>query len=268
MTPFSSPLPAVWEQIGVLVGFVLSLMIFSFVLRDNWLVRLAQYVLVGVSLGYAAVMAWQSVLWPRLFGPLTAGARLEIAAASLPARAEVWLYWLPLGLGLILWVAGIDALRPARRRFARLRSAIRLLAILPLGLVVGVGLGVAIAGAIQGTLWPQFMRAAVLGLPLEEPLGGLLLGILTILISGGALLYLYWGVDDADAEDAPTGPHRALIGAWAWIGQRSLWLAAGFLFAQLFTARVTLLIARLNYFLFDLRSSDVWLWLRALLGGS
>lgn len=270
MTPFSGPLPAVWEHAGVVAGFVLSLMIFSFILRDNWLVRLAQYLLVGLSLGYAAVIAWQSVLLPRLFRPLLAGTQLSVPSLALPDSTALWLYWLPLLLGLILWVAGVDALRNAGGRFGRLRGVVRLLAILPLGLVVGVGVGVTVAGAIQGTLWPQFWRAAALGLPLEQPLGGLLLGMLTILITGGALVHLHWGTDDtaADPGASPTGPHRTVIAAWSWIGQRSLWLAAGFLFAQLFTSRVTLLIARLNYFLFDLRSTDVWIWLQALLGGS
>ncbi|MBI1295155.1 hypothetical protein GC175_09365 [bacterium] len=272
MTPFSGPLPAVWEHTGVVAGFVLSLMIFSFILRDNWLVRLAQYLLVGLSLGYAAVIAWHGVLWPRLFQPLLAGSQLQVPSLSLPESTALWLYWLPLVLGLILWAAGVDSLCNAAGRFGRLRGIIRLLAILPLGLIVGVGVGVTVAGAIQGTLWPQFLRAAALGLPLEESLGGLLLGMLTILITTGALVHLHWGTDDAvggvESAAPPTGPHRTIIAAWSWIGQRSLWLAAGFLFAQLFTSRVTLLIARLNYFVFDLRSTDVWIWLRALLGGS
>lgn len=267
MTPFSSPLPAMWEHTGVVAGFVLSLMIFSFVLRDNWLVRLAQYLLIGLSLGYAAVIAWHGVLWPRLFRPLLAEPQLQVSSLALPDSTALWLYWLPLLLGVILWVAGVDTLRNGAGRFGRLRKGIRLLAILPLGLIVGVGVGVTVAGAIQGTLWPQFLRAAALGLPLEEPLGGLLLGMLTIMITTGALVHLYWGVDDADGG-AETGPHRTVIAAWSWIGQRSLWLAAGFIFAQLFTSRVTLLIARLNYFLFDIRSTDVWIWLRALVGGS
>ncbi len=268
MTPFSSSLPAIWEHVGVLAGFLFSLIIFSFILRDNWLVRLAQYLLVGLGLGYAAVIAWQSVLWPRLFAPLVSGNRLQLPTYSLPDGESLWLYWLPLILGLLLWIAGVDALRGGNgERLSTLRRMVRLLAILPLGIVVGVGIGVAVAGAFQGTFWPQFQRAAAIGLPLSEPLGGLLLGLLTLLITGGALVHLYWGSDDTDGDEPSSGPHRPIIAAWSWIGQRSLWLATGFLFAQIFTSRITLLIARLDYFLFDLRTTDLWIWLRAIVGG-
>lgn len=49
---------------GLIVGFILTLFIFSFVLGDNPLYRFAVHLLVGVSAGYAAVVVIQQVLWP------------------------------------------------------------------------------------------------------------------------------------------------------------------------------------------------------------
>ncbi|MBX2998692.1 MAG: hypothetical protein KF893_09310 [Caldilineaceae bacterium] len=262
MTPFSSPLPPFWDHLGVVVGFLLSLAIFSFILRDTWLVRLAQYLLVGVSLGYAAVIAWQSVLWLRLFRPLLDAARPTFP----PTMDALWLYWAPLGLGLILWLAGIDALRGSiAGRPSPLRRGLRLLAILPMGILAGVAVGVGIAGAIQGTLLPQFLRGADLGLPAGPP-GFLIMGMLTLLITTGALIHLQVGKVAAVEWKLPNFL-LSILNGWRWIGERALWLAAGFLFAQLFTSRITLLIARLEYFLFDLRASELWIWLSARVGG-
>ena len=72
MTPLDSALPPAWENAGFLTGFVLSLLILSFIIRDGWLVRAAQYLLVGVSLAYSVVLVWSNLLWPRLFAPLLA----------------------------------------------------------------------------------------------------------------------------------------------------------------------------------------------------
>ena len=223
MTPFSSTLPPIWDHLGVVVGFLLSLAIFSFILRDSWLVRLSQYLLVGVSLGYAAVITWQSVLWLRLFRPLW---------ENFPGTAEAfWFYLAPLGLGLLLWIAGFDLLRGSMAgRPSRLRSGIRLLALLPLGILVGVAVGVGIAGAIQGTLIPQFLRSADLGLP-EGPPGFLLVGMLTLLITTGVLIHLQVGKLSAVDQKFPLFLLSFLRG-WGWIGARALWLAAGFLFAN------------------------------------
>jgi hypothetical protein len=134
-----------------------------------------------------------------------------------------------------------------------------------MGILVGVAVGVGIAGAIQGTLAPQFLRSADLGLPAGSP-GFLLVGILTLLITSGALIHLQLGKNFTVDRNLP-GFLGSILSGWGWIGERALWLAAGFLFAQLFTSRITLLIARLDYFLYDLRTSDLWIWLLARIGG-
>lgn len=99
----------------------------------------------------------------------------------------------------------------------------------------------------------------------------LLTGLLTLLITGGALLHLYSG-RAADGDDRlPVrrfpAPLRPVLKGWAWLGQRGLWLAAGVIFAHLFASRITLLIARLDALFFSQQASDLWRWLWALVGG-
>jgi hypothetical protein len=47
-----------------LAGMVFTLMIFSYVIGDNFLFRLALYIFTGVSAGYIASVAWWQVLLP------------------------------------------------------------------------------------------------------------------------------------------------------------------------------------------------------------
>ena len=55
---------------GTLVAIVLTLFVFSYLLGDNVLFRLAEHIFIGVAVGYAVVMAFHSVLGPKLLTPL------------------------------------------------------------------------------------------------------------------------------------------------------------------------------------------------------
>jgi hypothetical protein len=58
------------DLICVWVGAILTLLVFSYLLGDSPLFRLAQAILVGVAIGYAGTVAIRAVLIPRLFTPL------------------------------------------------------------------------------------------------------------------------------------------------------------------------------------------------------
>lgn len=272
MTPLDTSLPPIWENLGLLIGFVFSLLILSFVIRDSWLVRAAQYLLVGVTLAYTVVLIWSNVLWPRLLLPLLTSPLAILDSSGQSGgqpSTQLWTGWLPLAAGLLLWAAGIDNLR--QRSTGGGQPWLRHLAAFPLALLVGVGLGAGVAGAIQGTLLPQFWRAGEMGQPLAGGAPLLLTGLLTLLITGGALLHLYSG--QSGSHDRSFHTHRfpallrPVLNGWAWLGQRGLWLAAGVIFAHLFASRITLLIARLDSLFFSQQASDLWRWLSALVGG-
>ena len=69
MTPETLDLIAGW------VSLVLTLLVFSYLLGDNFLYRIAMHVLVGVAAGYAAIVAVESVLIPWLNDTLLAEQR-------------------------------------------------------------------------------------------------------------------------------------------------------------------------------------------------
>ncbi len=236
-------LPELLASVGLWMGLVISLLMFSLVAGDNGMARLAQYLLVGSALGYAAVLAWQEVLRPRLFAPLQ----------SAPAD---WRIWLPLLLGMLLLIAGAErTLRGPASSDAGWRGVLHLLGALPLALFLGVTLSLGVIGGVQGTLFPQFMRAAESGLAWGESLDVLLTGMLGLLLTTGVIIHLRGS--DGLIEEQPA-PLRALLRGWAWIGKRGLWLATGMLFIRLFTARLSLLISEFEFLIVRLEQTALW----------
>lgn len=296
MSPFSSDLPGLLQDAGLVLGLVMSLMIGSYLIRDNFLARLGQYVLIGAGLGYLAVLVWRNVLWPRLFAHLIADPMAWQSATG----TDLFTLWLPLLLGVLMWGGGLELLRLPPDRFKG-RILLRLLAAVPAAILGGAVLGVAVSGAVQGTLWP-LLAAALQTSPAETVAasGGTagtgqatwLVRLLTLVITGGVLIHLQYGPIAGEKENGSPPPrasspveadagaggrpnlYRMLIGTslrvWEGIGRRALWLAAGIIFARLVASRFSLALARLDYFLYEIPRSDLWqlLWATLRGGGS
>lgn len=220
------------DLITGVIGFLLTLMVLSYLIGDNPLFRFANYLFVGVSAGYVALVAWTQVLVPGLFNPLL--------TQAWPANG---LYLVPLFLFVLM-------LMKVSPRLARLGGP-------AIGYVAGVGAAVAVGGAIFGTLFPQTMAAAE---PFDVSTGGLgqallngsiLNGILLLLGTVTTLAYFHFG-----ARRKPDGTVRrnGLINIIAWIGQVFVAVTFGVLFAGVYSAALTALIERIssliNLFLF------------------
>jgi hypothetical protein len=252
MDAFSTLSPALISNVGLWIGFLFSLMIFSAILGDHLLARLAQYILVGAALGYVAVLAWQQVLRPRLFTPLWTATR-----AGEPV--DLWL-WALLTLAVLLFVAGLERIfrtPTARKGSGGWRALMAVLGSVPLAVMLGVAVAAGVIGAAEGTLFPQFMRAARMGLPWRAAPGDLLLGALMLLITGGSLIHLR---TDMELIEEQPSILRQVLRWWAGLGKRALWLAAGLVFARLLVARLTLLIARMEFFMIHLEQTGLWRW--------
>ena len=59
-------LNALGEFSGLMIGFLLTIFVFSFVYKDNPLYRLAVHMLVGLSAAYATIVVVQQVILPVL----------------------------------------------------------------------------------------------------------------------------------------------------------------------------------------------------------
>jgi hypothetical protein len=210
------------DLLAGVVAFLFTLMIFSYLIGDNPLFRVAVYVFVGVSAGYVAAVAWWQVLWPDLVVPLITGTTSQKAILATPLLLS----------GLLL----MKAWPPLSR-----------LGTPSVALLVGVSAAVAIGGAVTGTLFPQ-VNATVdafdprnAGSPFEALFNGSLIlgGVVTTLV------YFHFG-----ARTAADGSVRrlGLIELLAFIGSIFLAITLGVLFAGVYSAALTALIERLHFF--------------------
>ena len=207
------------DIIGTIVGLVLTLAVFSYLLGDNILFRIAIYIFVGVAAGFAAVMVLHNVIWSLIIIPLIYGSQTERLLLIVPL-----LLVLPLSL----------------RAFPRFGGA----GGLALAFLVGVGAAVAIGGAVLGTIFPQVTATAGLINLSQGGIGGFLQGVVILLGTVTTLIYFHFGTRARPGR----APQRA-----AWIegiaqygGQTFIIITFGVIFAGVYAAALTALIERLN----------------------
>ena len=211
------------DMIEMWVAFVLTLMVFSFLLGDNPLYRLAEHLFVGTAAGYAVVVAYHSILRPRLFQPLVDDPVVH------------WYLFIPLLLGLLLLGKG-------RRNSGWLGNT-------TMGLLFGVGAALAIGGALLGSLAPQVAATWVSVNPDHYPdqgWVGAMNALLVVIGTTGAFLYFYYG------EPKGKGVGRVWAGfrrAWGRVGHWFILAALGAIFANTIVARFSLLIGRVRFLL-------------------
>ncbi len=204
-----------WDYLLGLLSFALTLMVLSYLIGDNLAFRVAVYLFVGVSAGYAAAVAFRQVLLPKLALPLVYGRWDDRVLA---------------GIALVL---GVILLMKLSSRTAWLGS-------ISLAFMTGVGAAVAIGGAVVGTLLPQ-TQASITAFDLSGSTSALrVVGEAAVMLIGTVttLVYFHFG-----AKPSAGGPVRGkLVQLLGWVGQFFISGTLGVLFAGVFTAALTALI--------------------------
>jgi hypothetical protein len=203
------------------ISFLLTVMVLTYLIGDNPVFRVAVYLFIGVSAGYAAAVAWHQVLYPRLLIPLFAG-----------SMAERLLALVPLILGLLL----LFKLSP---RTARLGSP-------SMAYLVGVGAAIVVGGAVMGTIFPQ-TRASMNAFNLTSAGQSwpkqLFEGVVMLIGTVTTLVYFHYG-----AKATTSGPQRGkVVDVLAWVGQIFIAITFGVLFSGVLVAALTALIERFSF---------------------
>lgn len=228
------------------IAFLFSLLLCTLLAGNYAPAKFAQYLLVGVSLGYLGVLLVQHVLRPRLFTPLW------------EAPLGQWRLWLGLLLGLLLWVAAAGQLWlrprpgvPSSNRRQNSHTFLQSIGVIPTALMLGVSVSAVLLGLLQGSLWPQFWSTSV---------AESLVSVLVLLLTTAALLHWTMPTSQLTADQPVYQPWwlQQLLVWWGGLGKRALWFAAGVIFARLLAAHLSLLIARFQFLLLTFQKS--WLW--------
>jgi hypothetical protein len=208
------------EFISAIIGLVLTLMVFSYLIRDNLLFRIAVYLFIGVASGYAATVVWHDVLLPKLSQSITTFNPLSI----------------------VPFVFGISLLAKLSPRTSWIGS-------FAMAVLVGVGAAAAVGGALIGTLLPQ-AQAAIDGFDVlsagnvGEAAFRLLGGV--IMLVGTVFTLASFHFSAGRAADGTPKRNRILEGV-AWVGRIFIAITFGALFAGVYMSALTAMIERLSF---------------------
>jgi hypothetical protein len=210
------------EFISAAAGLILTLLVFSYLIGDNPLFRVAVYLFIGVASGYGATVVWHYVLIPKLFAPLQSSDPNQLLPAIVP---------------VILCVSLLAKLSPRISWVGNFAMAI----------LVGVGAATAVGGAVLGTLIPQ-VQAAIDALDIRSASSGaemvatLLEGV--VMLAGTVFTLGYFQFTAGRAPDG-TPRRNVLFEGIAWVGRIFIAVTFGVLFAGVYMAALTAMIERL-----------------------
>jgi hypothetical protein len=212
------------ETIGLFVAFILTLMVFSYILGDNFLFQLASHIFVGVAVGYATLIVWYQVFLPAL----SSGNFQTVAPA------------------LVLCLLLIFKARPSQTGLSKTLGGIAL------AFILGVGAALAMGGALFGTLLPQVSNTMLISwnpnhyqsAESEAALVEWLNNIIIVLGTIGTFFYFTFAVR---APGLLGGLREGFVRFWAGMGRLMIIFTLGALFANTFSSRVALLVSRLQF---------------------
>ena len=220
--------PATAKRIGVVLAAGLTLVMYSFLYRDNPLFKVAENLYVGVALGYGAILTWKLSLKPEIVSPLILD----------PPHWHA--FWFELGRRIVPIILGLLLLTRLSRKYAWLSRY-------SYTLMVGWGAGIGIPIAAHSYILQQ-LQAAVRPLNAAAPPGsslwqsGLLtLGALAILVGTVTVLfYFFFSVE-----------HKGVSGAVSRVGIWFLMISFGASFGYTVMGRVSLLIGRVQFLIYE-----------------
>jgi len=202
-----------WEIVGIWLGALVTLCLYSFLYRDNPFYKFAEHLFVGMSAGYWVIYSIFNVLIPNW-----------------------WDNMLPEGGGFnLVWVIpGVFAMFMLARMVPKIAGLSRL----ALGMIVGTG-----AGLNMLTFFQSNALAQVKGTIFSVATGGVWSVFSSLVLVVGVvsgLVYFFF-----------SKAHTGMVGRTANVGITILMVAFGASFGYTIMARLSLLIGRCTFLLED-----------------
>lgn len=211
------------DFIGLGLGFLFTILIFSYLLGDNPFFRLAIHIFIGVSAAYVALVTINNVLIPRLIIPLINGTQGERL------------------LSLLLFIPSLFLFTKA--------TPLRKAGNWSVAILVGIGAAAAVGGAITGTLFPQILGTinsvdpsayAISTSRWDQAINGFIIVLGTVT----TLIYFHFGARETPGHSSERLP---IIENISKIGKVFLAITFGALYAGVYLSSLAALVERLTF---------------------
>lgn len=207
-----TPLP-IGEIIGFWVGAAATLIIFSFIYKDNPVYKFGEHLFLGTALGYSLCIYYYNQIYPNAIQPLF----------PTDGSARNYIVLIPIMLGIFILLRMV----PSQAWLSRISFAV----------LIGGYSGMAIPAVIAGNFLPQITATmAPIGPTWPAAINQLVLlvGVFT------ALIFFFFSLE-----------HRGTVGKISRIGVFFLMVSFGASFGYTVMARVSLLIGRIQFLIQD-----------------
>jgi hypothetical protein len=205
----------IWTTVGIFLTFCL----FSFLYKDNPFYKFAEHLVVGVSVGYWAILLYYTNLRQNLLDHL-------FQPGTWTPKFDELYYIIPALLGIAMWT-----------RFSRKYSWISRY---PLALFLGISSGIAIPVTMKNNVLSQ-LRGTVVGLGFDWHTMGFLgvpqafWDVVVVVGTISSLIYFFFSKE-----------HKGAWGGAAKLGIYTLMIGFGATFGYTVMARISLLIGRIQ----------------------
>ena len=207
------------ETVGTWVAAFLTLSVFSFLYRDNPFYKFTEHLFVGVSAAYWMTIYFWTQIYPNLMGTLWP------AQFGVPGQRQDLSYVIPLLLGLFM--------------LARLVPRIGWISRWSLAFVVGMAAGLRLYSYLQSNAMAQ-IHDTIQPLVVRGDAGAAINNLIVAVGVFAGLVYFFFSRE-----------HRGAFGAVSRVGIFFLMVTFGAAFGFTVMGRISLLIGRMSFLLFD-----------------
>lgn len=198
-------------NIWVWIAAILTLAIYSFLYKDNIIYKIAEYLLVGVSIGYTTAITWHNVIIAKMVVPVVDYHRYYMI--------------IPAIIGCLM--------------FTRFFKKVSWLSKIPISFIIGAGAGIGLPLSFQTYVLEHTKDTIVI--PWHGGNTMLLVDALLIFIGVVAtLVYFFFSVK-----------HKGVVGKIANVGIWYIMISFGATFGFTVMARMSLFIDRMQFLLHD-----------------
>jgi hypothetical protein len=213
------------EIIFLWIAAGLTIAIFSFLYKDNPFYKFAEHIYVGSSASFWFLYLWYFDVEPKILGPFKELFKNYGFLKMWPHFGPTqWILFIPIFLSICMLLRFIPPIAWLSRW--------------AIAFTVGMAAGLGVTGALQGFIVPQ-IQATILPL-WEKDILTSFNNIIIIIATVCTLFYFFFSKE-----------HKGTLGLFSKIGITFIMIAFGASFGYTIMARVSLLIGRIHFLIYE-----------------